>query len=204
MGSCFLSRYIRVLRFALPGVIIIIMSLSMLNQSVASMARVPGGKYHNIKEKLWGIELSKEKPESTWKPELPEEEVNQQRHNLCVQRCLLGKDAKSKERNVVEVVTKDMDGDDISSPIFSLTLGKCDQSSLGLTFGHPDADDDRLDPVTFRLVAGSGPVHLIGFQMSEAITDVDPDDTDMDEEDEEEDEDEEELEPAPKKGGKKK
>ena len=46
------------------------MSLSMLNQSVASMARVPGGKYHDIKEKLWGIELTKDKPESTWKPEV--------------------------------------------------------------------------------------------------------------------------------------
>ena len=71
-----------------------------------------------------------------------------------------------------QVVTKDMDGRDISSPIFSLTLGKCDQSSLGLTFGHPDVEDDRLDPVTFRLVAGSGPVHLIGFQMSESVTDI--------------------------------
>ena len=37
------------------------MSLAMLNHSVASMARVPGGRYHDIKEKFWGIELTKEK-----------------------------------------------------------------------------------------------------------------------------------------------
>ena len=46
------------------------MSLSMLNHSVASMARIPGGKYHDIKEKVWGIKLTKDKPESTWKPEV--------------------------------------------------------------------------------------------------------------------------------------
>ena len=34
---------------------------------------------------------------------MPDEEANQQRFNLFVQRCLLGKDAKTKERNVVEV-----------------------------------------------------------------------------------------------------
>jgi len=187
----------------------------MLNHSVASMARIPAGKYHAVKEKLWGIELTKDKPESTWKPEPPADEdgeENRLRYNLLVQRCLLGKDAKTKERNVVEVVTKDIDGLDISSPIFSLTLGKNDQSSLGLTFGHPDAEDDHLDPVTFRLVAGTGPVHLIGMQMTETSTDIELNDSemneDMDEDDEEEDEDEEEEpepEPEPpKKGGKRK
>ena len=65
-----------------------------------------------------------------------------------------------------------MDGADVSAPIFSLTLGKNDQSSLGLNFGNPDADDERLDPVVFRLIAGSGPVHLVGVQMSETISDV--------------------------------
>jgi len=183
----------------------------MLNHSVASMARIPGGKYHDIKEKFWGIKLTKEKPESTWKPEITDEEASQ-RYNLFVQRCLLGKEAKDKERNVVQVTTKDMDGADVSAPIFSLTLGKNDQSSLGLNFGNPDADDERLDPVVFRLIAGSGPVHLVGVQMSETISDVDFNETDMDddieeeEDDEEEDDDEEEEEPepAPKKGGKKK
>ena len=47
------------------------MSLAMLNHSVASMAgRIPGGKFHDIKEKIWGIELTADNPESVWKPEV--------------------------------------------------------------------------------------------------------------------------------------
>jgi len=155
--------------------------------------RIPGGKFHDIKEKIWGIELTADNPESVWKPEPTDEEANT-RFNLFLQRCLLGRGAKASERNVVEVTTKNMDGDDVKSPIFSLTLGKNDQSSLGLSFGSPDADDDRLDPVTFRLAAGTGPVHLVGVQMSECVKDIDFNDTDIDGEDDDELDDEEEEE----------
>ena len=47
---------------------------------------------------------------------------------------------------------------------------------MTLIFGHPDVEDNRLDPVTFRLVDSLLPIHLIGFQMSEFVTDVDLDD----------------------------
>ena len=32
--------------------------------------RIPGGKFHDIKEKIWGIELTSDNPESVWKPEV--------------------------------------------------------------------------------------------------------------------------------------
>jgi len=178
------------------------MALSLLNASVASMARMPGGRFHDVKEKLWGIKLTKEKPEATWNPEVLDDENGEQRHNLLLQRCLLGVEAKPKERNMVEVVTKNIDGDDIASPIFSLTLGKNDQSSLGLNFGSPDSPEDSMEPVVFRLAAGTGPVHLIGIQMSETMKDVDFNETD--DLDEEEDDLDDEPEPLPKKVVKKK
>ena len=68
-------------------------------------------------------------------------------------------------------MTTDITGNQVSSPILSLTLGRNDQSKLGLSFGSPDEDQDRLEPVTFRLVAGSGPVHLIGSQVTEMYSD---------------------------------
>ena len=64
-----------------------------------------------------------------------------------------------------------MSGSQVSCPILSLTLGRNDQSKLGLSFGPPDDDGDRLDPVTFRLVSGTGPVHLIGAQVIEHYSD---------------------------------
>jgi len=184
------------------------MSLSMLNNSIASMARFPIGVKRDTKEKIWGVELSEDKPESTWLPKPDEEDGEDQppRHSLFLHRCLLGKDAKQKERNVVEAVTTDITGNQVSSPILSLTLGRNDQSKLGLSFGSPDEDQDRLEPVTFRLVAGSGPVHLIGSQVTEMYSDVMDDTGDLDEDEDddgEEEEEEEEEEPVPKKKAKK-
>jgi len=188
------------------------MSISMLNNSIASIARYPIGLRHDSKEQMWGIELNKDKPESVWLPK-PEIEDPTSRHTLYLHRCLLGKDAKQKERNVVEAVTKDVSGSEVAAPILSLTLGRNDQSKLGLSFGSPDEDQERLEPVTFRLVAGSGPVHLIGSQMTENYSDVmddtgdmddeDEDDVDEEEDEEEEEEEEEEENPAPKKKAKK-
>jgi len=184
------------------------MSISMLNNSIASIARYPIGLQHDTKEQMWGIELTKDKPESVWMPKPEDEDEQTPRHTLYLHRCLLGKDAKQKERNVVEAVTTNIDGSEVSSPILSLTLGRNDQSKLGLSFGSPDEDQERLDPVTFRLISGTGPVHLIGSQMTEHYSDVmndtegmeDEDDDEVEEEDD--DEDEEEEEPAPKKKAK--
>ena len=73
----------------------------------------------------------------------------------------------------VVTTTTNMNGHDTSMSVFSLTLGKYDQGSLGQTFGNPDVGDDRLDPITFHCVASLLPVHLIGSQMSKSVTNVD-------------------------------
>jgi len=184
----------------------------MLNNSIASMARFPIGVRRDTREKIWGVELSQDKPETTWMPKPEEEEGEDQppRHSLFLHRCLLGKDAKQRERNIVEAVTTDISGNQLASPILSLTLGRNDQSKLGLSFGSPDEDQDRLEPVTFRLVSGTGPVHLIGSQVTELYSDVMDETGDMDEDEDDEDgaededeEEEEEEEPVPKKKTKK-
>ena len=46
------------------------MSISMLNNSIASIARYPIGLRHDTRERMWGIELNKDKPESVWLPKV--------------------------------------------------------------------------------------------------------------------------------------
>lgn len=66
---------------------------------------------------------------------------------------MLGPDAKEGEINVVEVEAMGYKSD-VKYPITVLKAGSQHQSLLDLLFPDP--------PVTFKLVRGSGPIHLLG------------------------------------------
>ena len=57
-----------------------------------------------------------------------------------------------------------MDEETEKHPILSLTLGLQDHCDVELTF-------KQMEEVTFKLVAGSGPIHLVGQHYLETIRD---------------------------------
>uniref|UniRef100_U3ITU4 Nucleoplasmin-3 n=2 Tax=Anas TaxID=8835 RepID=U3ITU4_ANAPP len=101
-------------------------------------------------------------------------------HVLALSVVCLTEGAKD-ECNVVEVVGRNHENQEIAVPVANLKLS-C-QPLLSL-------DNFKLQPpVTFRLAAGSGPVHLAGWHQithREDISFEDDDDEDMSEEEEEE------------------
>merc|ERR1712136_646006 len=64
--------------------------------------------------------------------------------------------------------------EDVTHPVLSLTLGREDHCDVELTF-------KQVEAVTFKLVAGSGPVHLVGQHYQETMRDG-MDDTEFDDE----------------------
>lgn len=167
----------------------------MLNRSIASMAsRAVGGTY-DVQEFFWGTELSKENDSFTWTPDVDEDMEDMQQNILFLKRAVLGVKAKEGERNIIEVHCKDMEGNDVKHPILSLTLGRDDHADVELTF-------KQVDEVTFKLIQGSGPLHLVGQTYIETMNNPEMDDTDLpsdeeaDEEVEDEDEEEEEEDEA--------
>ncbi|XP_063018907.1 nucleoplasmin-3 [Melospiza melodia melodia] len=100
-------------------------------------------------------------------------------------------DGAKDECNVVEVVGRNHENQEIAVPVANLKLS-C-QPLLSL-------DNFKLQPpVTFRLAAGSGPVHLAGWHriMHRERTSFEEDD-DFSEEDEEDEEDVPPIMPAKK------
>lgn len=137
---------------------------------------------------IWGLTLDKNKSQETWDPDpdlKPDANESAQsyrgEHSLIVKQALLGAEAKEGEVNVVEVEAMGYRAD-VKFPIAVLKAGTgSHQSVLDVLFPDP--------PVTFKLVKGSGPVHLIGnhsIGSGETLEDddeVDEDDLEFDEED---------------------
>lgn len=71
-------------------------------------------------------------------------------------KALLGPEAKLGELNVLQVEAMGLKGP-IKTPIALLEMGKTAQIILDLSFPDP--------PVTFTLVKGSGPVHIVGHNL---------------------------------------
>ncbi len=61
--------------------------------------------------------------------------------------------AKVGERNVVQVEAENEEGETVKHTILSLRVGGTEQCSLFLSL---------QPPITFELVSGSGPVHIVG------------------------------------------
>ncbi|RMX57661.1 hypothetical protein pdam_00005019 [Pocillopora damicornis] len=128
------------------------------------------------KEYFWGCELSKDKKEYKWDSEDEELSKTDIEQKLVVTQACLGAKAKPNERNLVQVTTTDSSDNSVTFTILSLASGRKDQSKLSLAFPAS---------VVFKLIEGSGPIHLTGSVYQELFM------GDDDEEESGEDEDEE-------------
>ncbi|VEN38730.1 unnamed protein product [Callosobruchus maculatus] len=142
-------------------------------------------------EYFFAITLKGKSNESyVFDPEAPED--CQGGHKLVIKQVLLGPEATEDEVNVVQVEAMTWK-DSVKIPIATLKAGgPTNQVLLDLSFPDP--------PVTFSLVKGSGPVHIVGLHLvgspifEEEMDDIEeemPDDEEGEEGDEEEDEDDE-------------
>ncbi|XP_065173677.1 nucleoplasmin-like protein isoform X1 [Atheta coriaria] len=139
------------------------------------------------------LTLEGAKANEVWDPEAKSTDDYQGGHKLIIKQALLGPDAKEGEVNVVQVEAMTWK-ESIKIPVAVLKGGSANnQVQLDLSFPDP--------PVTFTLIQGSGPVHLIGHHLIggpvEEFDDMDEMEEEMiddeegdikEEEDEEEDE----------------
>ncbi|XP_063978305.1 nucleoplasmin-like protein isoform X3 [Diachasmimorpha longicaudata] len=113
-------------------------------------------------EYLYGVELVGEKSSEVWDPEHKNDDAeggNQHfgvDQKLIIKMALLGPEAKAGELNVLQVEAMGLKGL-IKTPIALLERGKTEQITLDLSFPDP--------PVTFTLIKGSGPVHIVGHNL---------------------------------------
>ncbi|CAH1782769.1 unnamed protein product [Owenia fusiformis] len=112
------------------------------------------------KEYIWGCELTGEKKEVKWDFEEEDDDTEFLQHTLFLKHAALASGAKKDERNLVVVSTKNFDGEVINQTLVSLSVGVHEMCTLDISFGQETI-------VTFKLVEGSGPVHLTGQHMVE-------------------------------------
>jgi nucleophosmin 3 len=141
---------------------------------------------------FWGLTLDKDKTSDIWDPDVKGDANDSAQgyrgeHTLLVKQAVLGPEAKDDEINVVEVEAMGYKSD-VKYPITVLRGGSQHQSLLDLLFPDP--------PVTFKLIKGSGPVHLLGNHSVGSGDGIGEDDED---EMEDEFDEEEDIEEAPEK-----
>jgi len=117
------------------------------------------------KQYVWGCVLKDEQP-VTWDHTEEDDDEDFVVHTLHLKSATLGKEAKAGERNIVELETKSFDGETLNLPVASLELGKTENFSLDLELTNEI-------PVTFRLIEGSGPVHILAQHLVEFPADED-------------------------------
>lgn len=126
-------------------------------------------------EDFWGVELSSKKKKVSW-PSDPDDEVEDDlEKTLELRQACLGAKAKEGERNVVQLTAEDEEGQDVTHTILSMRVGGAEQTQLFLTL---------QPPVTFELVSGNGPVHIIGT-LNQTLLPLLTDDESSEEEEEE-------------------
>lgn len=113
-----------------------------------------------------GVTLNGEKPSETWTQQIYGRPGNELITKLSIKQVLLGHDAKKDEVNVVEVTTESWkkDGSNQKIPIAVLKLGET--QSTAPNFEFPSVS------VTFKLIAGTGPVHIAGLQFPDSFEDT--------------------------------
>ena len=110
------------------------------------------------REFIWGCELNKEKIAATWTFGAAEEEGDDTDflvHTLYLRHAVVGAGAAKDERNIIQVETKNFQGEEVKLPIGVLVANQKDSCMFDLNFGHDI-------PVTFRLIEGNGPIFLTG------------------------------------------
>ncbi|XP_056632528.1 nucleoplasmin-like protein isoform X2 [Diorhabda carinulata] len=99
----------------------------------------------------------KGKTSEVWDPEAKGAEDYQGGHKLIIKQALLGPEATEGEVNVVQVEAMTWK-DSVKIPVATLKAGGPNsQVLLDLSFPDP--------PVTFSLIQGNGPVHIIGHHL---------------------------------------
>ncbi|CAH1118949.1 unnamed protein product [Phaedon cochleariae] len=99
----------------------------------------------------------KGKNSEVWDPEAKGAEDYQGGHKLIIKQALLGPEATDGELNVVQVEAMTWK-DSVKIPVATLKAGGSNnQVLLDLSFPDP--------PVTFSLIQGNGPVHIIGHHL---------------------------------------
>ncbi|XP_060528267.1 nucleoplasmin-like protein isoform X3 [Cylas formicarius] len=149
-------------------------------------------------EYFFALTLKGKSSSEIWDPEAKGagEEDYQGGHKLIIKQALLGPEATEGEVNVVQVEAMTWK-DSVKVPVATLKAGGANnQVLLDLSFPDP--------PVTFTLVQGNGPVHIIGHHLIgdpiEEFHEIDEMDEEMDDEGEEgAEEEEEDEEPKTKK-----
>ncbi|XP_011501659.1 PREDICTED: nucleoplasmin-like protein isoform X4 [Ceratosolen solmsi marchali] len=134
-------------------------------------------------EYLYGVTLDSAKTSEVWDHEPKNDESDSNQHfgveqKLIIKMALLGPEAKPGELNVLQVEAMGLKGP-IKIPIALLEMGKTSQIILDLSFPDP--------PVTFTLIKGSGPVHIVGHNLLE-FEDMEDDEVEVDNLDDEDDE----------------
>ncbi|XP_014293981.1 nucleoplasmin-like protein [Halyomorpha halys] len=146
---------------------------------------------------FWGLTLDSNKKKEVWDPDRNpasgggDMQGFRGEHTLLVKQIVLGAEAKDGDVNVVEVEAMGYKAD-VKFPI-AVMRGGSTQSQAVLDLLFPDP------PVTFHLVKGSGPVHLLGNHTIGTGELVGDDDEDEDLEDELDEEDLEDLEESPER-----
>lgn len=108
-------------------------------------------------EYFYALTLQGAKATEVWDPEAKGADDYQGGHKLIIKQALLGPDAKEGELNVIQVEAMTWK-ESIKVPVATLKAGGPNsQVLLDLSFPDP--------PVTFTLVQGSGPVHIIGHHL---------------------------------------
>ncbi|KAK9732260.1 Nucleoplasmin/nucleophosmin domain [Popillia japonica] len=149
-------------------------------------------------EYFYALTLQGAKASEVWDPEAKGADDSQGGHKLIIKQALLGPEAVDAELNVVQVEAMTWK-ESVKVPVATLKAGQNSQVLLDLSFPDP--------PVTFSLVQGTGPVHIIGhhliggpFEEFEHVDDFDEVDEEemLDDEEGEEGEEEDEEDEAPK------
>ena len=119
-------------------------------------------------EKPWGTVLDKDNKTIVWPTE---SEISDGDMKLELSQATLGVGVKTGERNVVElsIVSEGNSETTRKFPIVSLREGLSEHALLNLTLNAP---------VSFRLVAGSGPISIMGVQHNFVEGDSSDDDSD--------------------------
>ncbi|UJR31746.1 hypothetical protein I4U23_019224 [Adineta vaga] len=132
-----------------------------------------------LDEKIVGVELSASKKQFKWPVNDTEKKVKDNedddnessdemsalQKSFVVHSAVLGVGAKADQRNLVHLTIKDATGDKVilDQPILSLSLNKNDSiSAFNLRVLLSETTE-----VTFKLVEGDGPVHLITSKILE-------------------------------------
>ncbi|XP_017771595.1 PREDICTED: nucleoplasmin-like protein isoform X1 [Nicrophorus vespilloides] len=108
-------------------------------------------------EYFFALTLEGAKASEVWDPESKGTEEYQGGHKLIIKQALLGPEAVDGELNVIQVEAMTWK-ESIKIPVATLKAGGANsQVLLDLSFPDP--------PVTFSLIQGSGPVHIIGHHL---------------------------------------